>query len=214
MDPAAYDAWYDTPRGRWIGDTEYRLLHGLVTPHAGETLLDVGCGTGWFSRHFASAGLDVTGVDVDCGALSFARDRPGPAVRYLPGDARRLPFPDRSFDVVVSVTALCFVDDWRAALAEIARVARRRFAVGLLNRRSLLWRDKGRDGGTGAYRGARWHRAGELQDALASLPVSDTAMRSAVFFPSGSGLARAVEPRLPGRLPWGGLVAIAGTPRR
>ena len=213
MNPAEYDAWYGTPRGRWIGDTEYRLLEGLVAPHAGETLLDVGCGTGWFSRRFAAAGLDVTGVDVDSDALSWARDRPGRRVTYVPGDARRLPFPDRSIDRVVSVAALCFVDDWRGALAEIARVARHRFAVGLLNRRSLLWRDKGRNGRQGAYRGARWHGAGELREALASLPVGETAIRSAVFVPSGSGFARAAELLLPGRLPWGGFIAVAGTSR-
>jgi SAM-dependent methyltransferase len=213
MNPAEYDAWYDTPRGRWIGEVEYHLLERLLAPDAGESLLDVGCGTGWFSRRFAAAGLDVTGVDVDCGALSWARGRPGRRVTYVPGDAVRLPFPDRSFDRVVSVAALCFVDDWRCALAEVARVARHRFAVGLLNRRSLLWRDKGRNGGQGTYQGARWHAAGELREALASLPVGETAIRSAVFVPSGSGFARVAEILLPGRLPWGGFLCVAGAPR-
>jgi protein-L-isoaspartate O-methyltransferase len=46
MNPADYDAWYDTPRGRWIGDTEYALAARLLAPQAGDSLLDVGCGTG------------------------------------------------------------------------------------------------------------------------------------------------------------------------
>lgn len=51
---ADYDAWYDTPRGRWIGDTEYRLVSGLLG--ARSTVLDAGCGTGWFTRRVAADG--------------------------------------------------------------------------------------------------------------------------------------------------------------
>ena len=62
MTPAEYDAWYDSPRGRWIGETEFRLLQRLLALRPGETLLDVGCGSGWFTRRFAAAGdCGVTG---------------------------------------------------------------------------------------------------------------------------------------------------------
>jgi len=66
MKPEQYDAWYRTPRGAWIGDTEFRLLLRLLAPQRGETLLDVGCGTGYFTRRCArEAGLQATGVDPD-----------------------------------------------------------------------------------------------------------------------------------------------------
>lgn len=65
MTPADYDAWYDTPRGSWIGAREFALMADLLGAHSGETLLDIGCGTGWFSRRFArEAGLSVTGIDI------------------------------------------------------------------------------------------------------------------------------------------------------
>ena len=212
MTPADYDAWYDTPRGRWIGETEFSLLHRLLALQPGETLLDVGCGTGWFTRRFAASnGWNVTGLDADATRLDFARAH-GRNERYQEGDARALPFADASIDCVVSVAALCFIDDWRLALSEMARVARRRLVVGLLNRHSLLWREKGREGGRGGYEGARWQTADEISEALTALPLVNIQIHSALFLPGVSPLARACEQVLPSRLPWGGfLVAAADT---
>ncbi len=122
MNAATYDAWYHTPRGRWIGEVEYRLLHRMLAPCPGATLLDVGCGTGYFTRRFAQdANLRVTGVDPDRDWLDYARAHGHPNEVYVAGDARELPFPDASFDFVVSVTALCFIQDQRRALQEILR---------------------------------------------------------------------------------------------
>ena len=210
MKPAEYDAWYDSPRGRWIGATEYRLLLDLLRPRRGEWMLDVGCGTGWFTRRFAARpGLQVTGVDVDAESLEFARGRDA-SCAYLRADARDLPFADGSFDCVVSVAALCFVVDWRVALKEVLRVTRSRFAIGLLNRNSLLWREKGQDGGSGAYRGAHWHTNRELRTELERLHARNIRIRSGILLPSGSPLARTAERILPSLLPWGGFIVVAG----
>lgn len=209
----AYDAWYDTPRGRWIGEREYALAHRLLAPQAGDTLLDVGCGTGWFTRRFAQDGLRVTGVDRDEAALAFARAHAPVDSRYRQGDACALNFPDDAFDRVVSIAALCFTGDERAAVCEAVRVARRRVVIGWLNRHSLLYRQKGRPGGEGAYRGARWHDAGELRRLVAGLPLDNLVVRSVVFLPDGGWLARRVETLLPASLPWGSLLFIAGDKR-
>lgn len=213
MTPAQYDAWYDTPHGRWVGETEFRLLRRLLAWQPGETLLDVGCGTGWFTRRFASLDGDnlawnVTGLDVDPARLAFARVH-GRGERYLEGDATALPFADACFDVVVSVTALCFVPDWQRALAEMARVARRAVVLGLLNRRSLLWRQKGRNGGMGGYAGARWHTADEVREALRGLGLAHLRARTALLLPGGAPAGRMLEHVMPGVLPWGGFLAVA-----
>ena len=214
MTPEAYDAWYDSPRGRWIGDVEFELLCRHLDMRPGASLLDVGCGSGWFTRRFAAAGLDVTGLDVDADALDFARHRSDQAIAYVAGDGRCLPFPDQSFDQVISITALCFVDDWPRAMAEIVRVTRRRFVLGLLNRHSLLWLDKGRNGGKGAYQGAHWHSQRELDEALKALPVEQVHFSTAIVLPSATGVARAVERALPNSLPWGAFLVVSGDVQR
>jgi SAM-dependent methyltransferase len=210
MNPADYDAWYDTPRGRWIGDTEYALAAHLLAPQAGDSLLDVGCGTGWFTRHAAADGLIATGLDPNPGWLAYARAHGSPASSWVEGDARALPFVDASFDRVLSIAALCFIDDERQAVAECVRVTRRRFAIGWLNRASLLYWQKGRGGGSGAYRGARWHTAGEVRALFSGLSVRTLNLRSAVFLPSATRWARRLEQGLPGALPWGGLLLATG----
>lgn len=210
MEAGEYDAWYDTARGRWIGEAEYSLILKQLKPKPGDHLLDVGCGTGWFTRKFSGLpGVKITGVDIDQDALAFARAHDHLS-NYATADARHLPFEDEQFDSVVSITALCFVDHWETALSEIVRVARGRFAIGLLNRKSLLWRNKGQHGGTGAYRGAYWHTAKELRIALAKLPVSNIKIDSAIFLPSGSEIARYAEKILPSSLPFGSFLLVSG----
>lgn len=151
-DPAAYEAWYHTPRGAWIGKIESALLLHLLQPHPGQTLLDVGSGTGYFSRRFTAAGLRVTGVDPDREMLHYARALED-GVEYLEATALHLPFADRSFDYCTAVTSLCFIAEPEQALAEMWRVSRHGVVLGLLNRHSLLYHLKH---GRGAYRGARW----------------------------------------------------------
>lgn len=210
VSPAEYEAWYDSPRGSWIGNTEYRLLLGLLAPRPDTRMLDVGCGTGWFTRRFARlSGLDVVGADINAEWLAFARTRDHYTC-YLDADALALPFAAGSFDYVISVTALGFIPDWRQALAEMARVARKRVVVGVLNHNSVLQRQKGCDGGSGAYRGAHWHTAHELHQALAACALRHVRIRSAIFLPGGSGAARLIERCLPGRLMCGSFLACVG----
>ena len=208
--PAAdYDAWYDTDRGNWIGDTEYQLLLRLLKPRSGERLLDIGCGTGWFTRRFAAIpGLQVAGVDIDEEWLDYARGQDA-ASTYQAGDACALPFADKSFDCAVSITALCFVTDWPLAIREIVRVTKSRFVIALLNRDGLLWRDKGQGGGKSAYKGAHWHTVDELRLVLDSLPICNVEYRTAVFLPSGSEEARQAEPLIPDTLPWGSFLVVS-----
>ncbi|SCZ58372.1 class I SAM-dependent methyltransferase [Thiohalomonas denitrificans] len=203
-DPTKYEAWYQTPRGAWIAEREFTLMMALLRPQPG-TLLDVGAGTGHFSRAFAAAGLDVTALDPSLEMLRFARER-GEAGGYILGAAERLPFPDRAFDYASAVTSLCFVPEPEQALAELWRISRRGVILGLLNRHSLLhWQKAGR----GGYRGARWDTVDAVRRWVRPLPgVSDFRTGSAILLPSGGPFSRAVERIAPQRLPWGGFLGV------
>jgi len=91
-------------------------------------LLDIGTGTGVFAEAFAAKGIAVTGIDVNAQLLELARAH-APSGRFLEAPAEKLPFPDRSFDLVFFGLVLHETDDPAAALEEARRVARHRVAV-------------------------------------------------------------------------------------
>ncbi len=206
IDPAAYEAWYHTPRGGWIGEREAGLLLALMRPVVGKTLLDVGCGTGYFSRRFADAALKVTGIDPHESMIDYAQTQGG-IVDYVEGRAECLPFEDGSFDYSAAVTSLCFVAEPASALAEMWRVSRFGVVLGLLNRHSLLYRQKR---GKGAYAGARWDSWQVVSQWIAQLVPSAVGYRykTAIAFPRGGLISRLVEPLFTGSSPWGGFLAV------
>jgi SAM-dependent methyltransferase len=204
--PAEYEAWYHTPRGAWIGTTEFSLLQSLLHPAAGASLLDVGCGTGWFSRRFAAHDLQVTGIDPDPAALAYARSQGG-AINWVDGSATALPFADNSFDYSAAVTSLCFINEVQQAVHEMWRVSRHGMVLGLLNRHSLLyWQKHGR----GSYTGARWDSAGDVREWIRGLqPEPRLRVRYCIFLPGASRLTIMTEQVMPQRLPVGGFLAVA-----
>lgn len=145
IDPSEYDQWYQTPRGRWIGDLEYSLIRNTLKPRPEDSVLDVGCGTGHFTRSFAHHhDGNVVGIDPEPAFIEYARTQAITHESYLLGSGEELPIESSSFEYTVSITALCFVDDQIQFIQEMDRVSRKGMAVGLLNRNSRLWHQKGK----------------------------------------------------------------------
>jgi len=132
---SGYEAWY-AGRGQRDDRMEKQLLAALLADlPRGRTLLEVGCGTGHFTRWFAKQGIQSVGLDVSMVMLAEASKRNG--LHFVMGDALALPFADQSFDLVALVTTLEFVSGPQRVLEEAIRVARRGLLLGVLNRLSL-----------------------------------------------------------------------------
>jgi ubiquinone/menaquinone biosynthesis C-methylase UbiE len=118
---ALYDQISASAERRWMGERRRRLLAG-----ARGAVLEIGGGTGANLAHYRNVDR-VTIAEPD----PFMRNRIGPKldearvpVEVSAAGAEALPYPDGSFDTVVSTLVLCTVPDQEAALAEVRRVLR------------------------------------------------------------------------------------------
>jgi len=135
---AQYDLWYQTPEGRYSDTLEKELFLKLTQPKSGQSVLDVGCGTGNNLAFFRELGLRVTGIDASEPMLNIAAKKLGTDVELHLGHAEELPFINNSFDIVTLITTLEFVSEPIKALKEATRVARGQVYLGILNKISLL----------------------------------------------------------------------------
>ena len=90
-------------------------------------VLDIGCGTGYFTRLLAKEGAQVTGLDIEQPFIEYAvrqNEKDDLRVSYVQGDALDLPFEDESFDVVASHAFLTMIPDPVRAVFEMLRVLR------------------------------------------------------------------------------------------
>jgi SAM-dependent methyltransferase len=120
-----YGAWsdsYDEP-GNPIVALEEPAVRSLVESLPPGPALDAACGTGRHALRLAELGHDVTGFDVTPEMLRVAAERV-PEGRFVAGDLREIPSRDGAFDLVVCGLALAHLDDLRAGVDELARVAR------------------------------------------------------------------------------------------
>jgi SAM-dependent methyltransferase len=96
---------------------------GIASPR----LLEVGCGSGYYSEVFATllpGGVRYTGIDYSDAMIARARAH-YPATAFEAADATRLPYAGGTFDVVFNGVSLMHIVDYQAAIREAARVAAR-----------------------------------------------------------------------------------------
>jgi SAM-dependent methyltransferase len=119
----AGEIWnWESPAGklRWARRVEILSKH----LRAGMNVLELGCGTGFFTRELARSGADIVAIDVSPELLEIARaNRSAPNVRYEIQNAHELSYPNAIFDSVVGSAVLHHLEIG-AALREIYRVLR------------------------------------------------------------------------------------------
>ena len=109
----------DDPLQVALHQQRYEFVLARVSP--GDSVLEVGTGTGGFSRMVAESCKEFTGLEPDAGACEITRSRLSGRAAVFQGDAQAMPFPSHSFSVIVCLEVLEHLENYRSALGEIHR---------------------------------------------------------------------------------------------
>lgn len=201
LTPQLYARW----RSSELGNTTERLERRLVLKHIGDVgdkdIIEIGCGDGDLAVTLAELGGRVAAIDASELMLAAARKRATERhtnVDFRLGIAEQLPYGDGSFDIVVAVTILCFVQDATTVFQEIARVLKPggRLVIGELGRWST-WAAERR---VRAWLGSELWKRGVFRtpDSLSQLARSaglqPIAVKGAVYYPRSTWAARLLAP--------------------
>jgi ubiquinone/menaquinone biosynthesis C-methylase UbiE len=115
--------WYEDPARQKV----YDIIAGISAP--GTTLLDGGCGIGFDAERILTRcnGIKYTGVDNSRKMIERCESKfrlRYPSAVFLQGDISKLPFPDASFDVVISCNVIVHISNFVACLTDLCRVCR------------------------------------------------------------------------------------------
>ncbi len=127
---SAYDKAWKNRANDCVDEKDASLFLDAL-PQLG-SVLDIGCGAGGLAVRLAQTGHRVTGMDVSEEALRIARKAGRNArlsIQWQLGFAEKLPFPDKSFDYIISAHTLEHVRDLNQTAAEFRRVARKKILI-------------------------------------------------------------------------------------
>lgn len=197
----SYARWRSSQLGQITDRLEQTLLFELLGSVADKTLLDVGCGDCEIALELARRGAIVTGLDADPAMISAARRRIESELTQMDlveGQAEKLPFNDRAFDLVLAVTVLCFVGDTEQVLKEMARVLKPggRLVIGELGRWSLWAAYRRIRGwlGNRTWRAATFRTAANLLSLTNAAGLTVVETRGAVHYPPCGTVAKLLAP--------------------
>ncbi|MFH1583083.1 MAG: class I SAM-dependent methyltransferase [Candidatus Falkowbacteria bacterium] len=110
--------------GDFIGRPQAIALLGDIS---GKKVLEAGCGSGYVARILAMKGAEVYGCDIapEMLKISMAEEKLNPlGINYINANIARIPYPDNSFDMIMSVSALihCDTDTIQGFLKEAKRI--------------------------------------------------------------------------------------------
>jgi 2-polyprenyl-3-methyl-5-hydroxy-6-metoxy-1,4-benzoquinol methylase len=174
--------------GAWFLDVQARITLDLLKAWPGARVLDVGGGHAQLTGPLIEAGYDVTvhGTAESCAQRLRSWLEAG-RVRFGTGPLLGLPWPDRSFDVVVAFRLLPHVTAWSALTSELARVARHAVVFDYPTQRSVnvvsdafFGAKKGLEGNTRPF---RVFTEAEIDGAVQAAGLRTTARRPEFLLP-------------------------------
>jgi ubiquinone/menaquinone biosynthesis C-methylase UbiE len=122
---ADYASRFTGKVGEWFLQVQEEATLKLLAPYPGMKILDVGGGHGQITKTLIQSGCDVTvlGSDSVCQQrIQHFIDKG--QCQFKVGDILNLPFPDHSFDAVISYRLLAHVSQWQTYLTELARMTK------------------------------------------------------------------------------------------
>lgn len=125
LDELAVTYDHPEPYKRFFYGARFRAVLGALDPRGGETILEIGCGSGAYTRELVELGASVTATEYAPGPLAQARRNLGRLAAQVDlrvEDAQGLTFPDESFDKVLLSEVIEHVPHPDQAIAEAARV--------------------------------------------------------------------------------------------
>jgi ubiquinone/menaquinone biosynthesis C-methylase UbiE len=144
----------------------FRAELEYLLPHleGSRDVLSIGCGPAIIESGLSERGFRVTGLDVSQEALACAPDH----IRTIAGRAEDMNFPKSSFDAVIYVASLQFIEDYKKAVEKTAQVLRPagKLIVMLLNPQSAFFKEKAQDP-TSYVRKIRHTNLEEIERAIA-----------------------------------------------
>ncbi len=90
-------------------------------PESCDSILEIGCSAGYFTKYLSSIGRKVYGIDINSEHIADAAGR-YPSIQFQVADASKLPFKSESFDSVIMLEVIEHVGDEEQTIAEIHRV--------------------------------------------------------------------------------------------
>jgi ubiquinone/menaquinone biosynthesis C-methylase UbiE len=99
-----------------------------------KTILDLGCGPGFYCSMLQEMGYEVTGADYSETTIDIARKR-YPGIKFLVEDGYDMNLDDKSFDLVISIGALQCVYEYEKFLSEMTRIAGKAIIISTIHRR-------------------------------------------------------------------------------
>lgn len=117
-----YDEWYW--QSFWKANERPLIVHEITKlKSCASPALDAGTGTGLYIKELLRLGIECTGIDASQAMLDEARKKLPSSARLICADVRKLPFPDKAFNLIIACRVLSHVNNLNAVIQELGRVA-------------------------------------------------------------------------------------------
>ena len=129
------DFYRNSPHVHADTDNSQACIDRIISEIEGQSVVDVGCGTGYLLRAIQNKHPRITRL----AGVEIVPPAPTDRLEFFEGKAERLPFRDNEFDTVICTHVIEHILDRRAAIAELRRVANKRLIIVVPKERESLY---------------------------------------------------------------------------